>query len=112
MLRLEATLRRSAPLFAALGDETRLALIARIGSEGPISIATLTSGTEVTRQAVSKHLVVLERAGLIRASRAGRERRYEVRSAQLEELRRCLDVINRHWDDALARFKQHVEDEP
>jgi DNA-binding transcriptional ArsR family regulator len=110
MSKLEATLRRSAPLFAALGDETRLSLIARIGSAGPLSIAALTEGTDVTRQAVSKHLSVLERAGLIRATRAGRERHYEVHSAQLDELRRCLDVINRHWDDALARLKKHVEE--
>lgn len=103
-------MRKSAPLFAALGDETRLSIVARLGSEGPLSIVALTEGTEVTRQAISKHLSVLERAGLIRASKAGRERHYEVKSAQLNELRRCLDVINRHWDDALTRLKKHLED--
>ncbi|MET0286959.1 MAG: metalloregulator ArsR/SmtB family transcription factor [Polyangiales bacterium] len=110
MSRLDATLRRSAPLFAALGDETRLALMARIGSSGQLSIAALTEGTEISRQAVSKHLGVLERAGLVRASKTGRERHYEVKSAQLDELRRCLDVIHRHWDDALTRLKKHVEE--
>lgn len=104
------TLRRSAPLFATLGDETRPSLVARIGSAGGLSIAALTEGTDVTRQAVRKHLEVLERAGSIRATKAGRERHYEVRSAQLDEVRRCLDAINRHWDDALARLKKHVEE--
>lgn len=107
--RLEATLRRSVPLFAALGDETRLSLVTRLGREGPLSISALTEGTQVTRQAVTKHLGVLERAGLVRVSRLGRESHWEVRSAQLEEVRRCLDVITRHWDDALTRLKRHVE---
>jgi DNA-binding transcriptional ArsR family regulator len=110
MSKLDATLRRSAPLFAALGDETRLALVARIGSAGQLSITTLTEGTEISRQAVSKHLAVLERAGLVHASKTGRERHYEIKSAQLDELRRCLDLINRHWDDALTRLKRHVEE--
>lgn len=111
MSRLDATFRRSAPVFAALGDETRLSLVSRLGSEGPLSIVALTEGTDVTRQAVSKHLAVLERAGLVRASRQGRERHWEVRSAQLTELRRCLDVIGRQWEDALTRLKRHVEDD-
>lgn len=108
-VRLEPALRRSAPVFAALGDETRLALVVRLGREGPLSISTLTAGTEVTRQAVTKHLAVLARAGLVRSSQKGRERHWEVKSAQLAEARRCLDLISRQWDDALARLKEVVE---
>jgi DNA-binding transcriptional ArsR family regulator len=110
-MRAEASLRRSAPVFAALGDELRLTLVSRLGQEGPLSIASLTEGTAVTRQAVTKHLHVLEGAGLVRAARHGREQRWEVRSAPLSEARRCLDLVARHWDDALARLKKHVEEE-
>lgn len=109
--RLETTLRRSAPVFAALGDELRLTLVSRLGSEGPLSIASLTEGTQVTRQAITKHLHVLEGAGLVRASRHGREQHWEVRTAQLGEARRCLEMIGRQWDEALARLKQTLENE-
>jgi DNA-binding transcriptional ArsR family regulator len=109
--RLEANLKRSAPLFAALGDETRLLLVSRLGSEGPLSIASLTEGTRVTRQAVTKHLHVLAKAGLIRSVRQGREQHWQVRSAQIEEAQRCLALIARRWDDALARLRAAVEDE-
>ena len=109
MARPEPSLKRSAPVFAALGDELRLTLVTRLGSEGPLSITSLTEGTRVTRQAVTKHLHVLEGAGLVRAARQGREQHWEVRTAPLAEARRCLDVIARQWDDALARLKAAVE---
>jgi DNA-binding transcriptional ArsR family regulator len=102
-------LRASAPVFAALGDETRLRLVTRLGTDGPLSIARLTTGTDVTRQAVTKHLHVLADAGLARASRQGRERLWELAPEPLEEARRCLDLISEQWDEALARLKAAVE---
>ena len=102
-------LRASAPVFAALGDERRLRLLARLGTEGPLSIARLTRGTDVTRQAVTKHLHVLADAGLARGTRQGRERLWQLDPAALDEARRCLDLIAEHWDAALARLKAAVE---
>jgi len=86
-----------------------LRLVARLGTEGPLSIARLTAGTDVTRQAVTKHLVVLEGAGLARGIRQGRERLWQLELERLEEARRSLDLISRQWDDALARLKASVE---
>jgi DNA-binding transcriptional ArsR family regulator len=102
-------IRGSVLLFAALGDQTRLDLVARLSSGGPLSIARLTAGTEVTRQAITKHLAILAEAGLVRDSRVGRERLWEVETRQLEEARRCLERISSQWDDALARLKLAVE---
>jgi DNA-binding transcriptional ArsR family regulator len=101
--------RSSAPVFAALGDETRLNLVARLCTGGPLSIARLTDGTDVTRQAITKHLNVLEDAGLVRGIRMGRERLWEIEPRQLEEARRFLDRISQQWDAALGRLKLSVE---
>src|SRR5579884_4506652 len=95
----------AAPLFAALGDETRLALVDRLGAEGPQSITRLTVGSAVTRQAITKHLHVLAEAGLVHDTRRGRERIWALDTDRLDEARRSLDEIARHWDDALARLK-------
>jgi DNA-binding transcriptional ArsR family regulator len=100
----------AAPVFAALGDETRLRLVRRLCDDGPASITQLTSGSRVTRQAVTKHLRVLERAGIVRGQRRGRESLWKLEQAQLEEARRYLDLISLQWDNALARLKKHVED--
>jgi DNA-binding transcriptional ArsR family regulator len=99
----------AAPVFAALGDETRLRLVARLGAAGPLSIARLTTGTGVTRQAVTKHLHVLAGAGLARGIRQGRERLWRLEPAQLQEARRALDLISSKWDEALGRLKAAVE---
>jgi DNA-binding transcriptional ArsR family regulator len=99
-----------APVFAALGDEMRLRLVARLCADGPQSIAHLTAGTSVTRQAVTKHLRVLAEAGLARSSRLGRESIWELEPQKLEEVRRCLDHISAQWDEALGRLKAFVED--
>jgi DNA-binding transcriptional ArsR family regulator len=99
----------SAPIFAALGDKTRLELVARLCSGGPLSIARLTAGAAITRQAITKHLNILADAGLVRDIRVGRERLWEVETRQLEEARRCLERISSQWDDALARLKLAVE---
>src|SRR6266508_3250724 len=91
----------AAPLFAALGDETRLRLVVRLCAEGPLSIARLTEGADVTRQAVTKHLHVLAGARLVRGVRKGRERVWELEPETVEEARRCLDAISSQWDAAL-----------
>jgi DNA-binding transcriptional ArsR family regulator len=100
----------SAPVFAALGDETRLSLVAKLCAEGPQSIARLTAGSDVTRQAITKHLVVLEGAGLVRGARAGRERVWELETRRLEDARRALAKIAERWDGAIERLRAHVED--
>ncbi|MDB6088587.1 MAG: Transcriptional regulator, ArsR family [Gammaproteobacteria bacterium] len=88
-----------------------LDLVARLCAGGPLSIARLTAGADVTRQAITKHLNVLADAGIVRDLRVGRERLWEVEPRQLEEARRCLDRISRQWDEALARLKLAVEGE-
>lgn len=105
----KSALRTSASIFAALGDETRLRLIAVLCTGGTMSIAQLTSGTDITRQAVTKHLDVLAHAGLVRDVKAGRERLWEFEPTQLEEARRSLDVIAQQWDFALSKLKRAVE---
>jgi len=100
----------AAPLFAALGDETRLRLVSRLCEEGPLSIAKLTVRSQVTRQAISKHLRVLEGAGLVRGTRAGRESVWELEPRRLDEARRHLETIARGWDETLGRLKAFVED--
>jgi DNA-binding transcriptional ArsR family regulator len=100
---------KSAPLFAALGDATRLRLIAVLCAEGAMSIAQLTSGTDITRQAVTKHLQVLANAGLVRDIKVGRERLWEFERARLEEARRSLDLIAQQWGYALMKLKLALE---
>jgi DNA-binding transcriptional ArsR family regulator len=107
-----AGFRNSAPVFAALGDETRLRLVAFLCSSGAKSIAQLTSGTDITRQAVTKHLQVLSNAGLVRDVRAGRERLWELEPGRIEEARRSLELIEQQWDHALGKLKRAVEGTP
>jgi DNA-binding transcriptional ArsR family regulator len=102
--------RATAPLFAALGDETRLGLLSRLSAEGPLSIARLAAEVPITRQAVTKHLAMLAGAGLVRDVRAGRERRWELDPARLDEARRSLDAISAQWDQALSRLRSTVEE--
>jgi DNA-binding transcriptional ArsR family regulator len=99
-----------APLFAALGDETRLALVNRLSAEGPQSITRLTTGGAITRQAITKHLQILAEAGLVHDSRRGRERIWTLDANQLDEARRYLDQIAQRWDEALERLRQFVEE--
>jgi DNA-binding transcriptional ArsR family regulator len=102
-------LNHCAPIFAALGDETRLRLIAALCVGGAMSITQLTSGTDITRQAITKHLDVLAAAGLVRDVKVGRERLWEFEPTQVEEARRSLELIEQQWDRALARLKVAVE---
>jgi DNA-binding transcriptional ArsR family regulator len=102
----------SAHLFAALGDETRLRLVARLCHDGPMSITGLTAGSHVTRQGITKHLRVMEESGLVRSARRGRENVWQLDQRRVEDARRYLDAISKQWDDALARLREFVEDTP
>jgi len=102
-------LRGPAPVFAALGDETRLALVARLSGGEPRSISQLTRGSRLTRQAITKHLRVLESAELVRSVRAGRESRFELNPEPIKEIKRYLDRVSELWDRKLARLKSFVE---
>ena len=99
----------SATIFAALGDETRLRLVAVLCAGGMLSIAQLTAGTDITRQAVTKHLHVLAEAGLVQHVKSGRERLWQFEPSRLEAARRSLDRIARQWDHALGKLKAAVE---
>ena len=100
----------AAPLFAALGDETRLGLLDKLLNGEPQSIVQLTEGTRLTRQAVTKHLRVLQGAGVVRSDRVGRESRFELDPKPLVDARSYLDHASQQWDNALARLKALVEE--
>jgi DNA-binding transcriptional ArsR family regulator len=98
-----------APLFAALGDATRMRIVARLCEAGPLSIVRLTRGTRISRQAITKHLRALAAAGVVRSDRVGRERIWALQTARLEQARRSLDQISNQWDAALERLRAFVE---
>lgn len=101
----------AAALFAALGEPTRLGLVERLAGDGaPRSLGELAEGLPLSRQAVTKHLRVLEGAGLVTSARAGRETRYALRPERLDEARAYLDAVDRRWDAALARLRIHLDD--
>jgi DNA-binding transcriptional ArsR family regulator len=97
-------------VFAALGDETRLRLIAVLCAGSAMSIAQLTAGTEITRQSITQHLQVLAGAGLVRDVKVGRERLWAFEPAHLDAARRALESISQQWDQALLRLKAVVEE--
>ena len=103
-------LTEAVPVFAALGDATRLSLLGRLSVDGPLSITRLSEGTGVTRQAITRHLYALGDAGLVRNARRGRERVWELDLKRLENAKRCLDQIAAQWDAAADRLKAFVED--
>lgn len=105
-----ASLKARASVFAALGDETRLRVLDRLASGEPQSVARLTIGTDLTRQAVRKHLHVLESAGVVRFVRVGRESLFELETKPIEDLRTYLDHVSTQWDKALARLRALVEE--
>jgi DNA-binding transcriptional ArsR family regulator len=107
--RRSQNLREKAFRFSALGDDTRLALVHRLSRESPLSISELTEGSDVTRQAVTKHLRVLEDAGIVSGVRHGRESLFRIEERSIERARLDLDEISRQWDAALSRLKSHVE---
>jgi DNA-binding transcriptional ArsR family regulator len=99
----------AAPVFAALGDETRLGLVSRLSEDGPLSIARLTDGAGISRQAITKHLRALSAAGLVHGRRRGRERIWQLETRRLGEARRFLDHVSAEWDAALERLRKFVE---
>lgn len=104
-----ARLQAHAPVFAALGDETRLSLVVRLSCGRPRSISQLTAGTKLTRQAITKHLRVLQRIGMVHSTRAGRERLFEFNPQPIEGLKEYLALVSAQWDQALSRLKMFVE---
>lgn len=108
-IRKRAAAQTAAPVFSALGDEVRLQIVLRLSDSGPLSIARLTEGTRVTRQAISKHLRVLEDAGLACSAREGRESVWQLQRQRLDDAQRWLDGISAQWDAALGRLKDFVE---
>jgi DNA-binding transcriptional ArsR family regulator len=105
-----ARLVAKAPIFAAMGDGTRLSLVVKLSRGMPCSISQLTEGSELTRQAIAKHLRVLEVAGIVRSARAGRENLFKLDPKPLREIQEYLDSVSEQWDQALGRLKAFVED--
>lgn len=103
------TLRAHAALFAALGDETRLSVLARLCEGNPQSISALTTGTGLSRQAVTKHLRVLANTGIVHNMRVGRQSLFRLDLQPLADARAYLDEVSAQWDQALARLKSHLE---
>jgi DNA-binding transcriptional ArsR family regulator len=98
-----------APVFAALGDETRLWLVAQLCGGQPRSISQLTAGSELTRQAITKHLRVLESVRIVHSVRTGRESLFEFRPEPIDKIKSYLDLVSEEWDQALSRLKSFVE---
>jgi DNA-binding transcriptional ArsR family regulator len=98
-----------APVFAALGDKTRLSLLTKLSDGHTRSIARLSADTRMTRQALTKHLHVLENAGLLSSNRVGRESQFTFRPEAIAEARSYLDAVSAQWDDALSRLRAFVE---
>jgi DNA-binding transcriptional ArsR family regulator len=101
--------RGAATVFAALGDETRLWLVTRLCNQGPMSISGLTEGSKITRQAITKHLRVMEGARLVQCRRRGRESVWQLDERRVDEARAYLDVLAKQWDNALRRLREFVE---
>lgn len=99
----------SAHVFAALGDETRLTVVSRLSRGGPASITMLASGFPITRQAVTKHLRILERAGVVSSTPDGREVLWRVEQRPIDRAKRDLDAIARQWEGTLQRLKAFAE---
>jgi DNA-binding transcriptional ArsR family regulator len=108
--RKAARLRAHAPVFAALGDDTRLSLVAKLADGRPYSISQLTEGSTLTRQAITKHLRVLENVGMVHSSRAGRESLFAFNPQPIQGMKEYLDLVSEQWDQALSRLKSFVED--
>jgi DNA-binding transcriptional ArsR family regulator len=108
--RTERSLSGAALLFAALGDQTRLALLQQLSNRGPASITMLAERVPVmSRQGVTKHLRVLAAAGVVAGARQGREHVWALNPTRLADAQRTLVTIAHGWEDALARLKRHVE---
>lgn len=106
-----ARLKKAAPLFAALGDPVRLAMVTRLCQEGPLPTMRLKDTTAYSRQAVTKHLRLLERAGLVHSQRVGKDRLWRIEQERLAQVRHHLDQISAQWDATLERLRRFVEEE-
>ncbi len=106
----DIALQEAAPLFAALGEPTRLRLVTSLAESGPESITRLCDGLSVSRQAVTKHLQVLASAGIVRGRRSGRQHIWELTRERIDDARNYLDQIDAEWDATLARLKRMVEE--
>jgi DNA-binding transcriptional ArsR family regulator len=106
---MAAKRRLRAPVFAALGDEVRLSLVAKLCAGRPHSISQLTGGSTLTRQAITKHLRVLESVGIVHSIRKGRETHFEFDPQPIERMKQYLDFVSAQWDQALARLKSFIE---
>jgi DNA-binding transcriptional ArsR family regulator len=104
------SVRAKAAVFAALGDETRLTLLTKLSGGRRCSIAELTEGTKLTRQAVTKHLRVLERVRIVHATREGRESVFHFDPRPVMEMKEYLELVSQQWDGALLRLKAFVEE--
>ena len=107
----EPRLRITAPIFAALGDPIRLAMVSRLCAAGPLPTIRLKQATSVSRQAITKHLRLLEDAGLVKSERSGRDRLWRIETRRLTEVRRYLDQISSQWDATLERLRKFVEED-
>jgi DNA-binding transcriptional ArsR family regulator len=107
---LAAQRQTRATVFAALGDETRLSLVAKLSGGRPYSISQLTRGSRLTRQAITKHLRVLERVGIVRSVRRGRESRFQFDPQPIVGMKDYLEFVSKQWDQALSRLKSFVEE--
>ena len=107
---LAARGRAHAPVFAALGDETRLVLVAKLSGGQPCSISQLTKGSKLTRQAITKHLRVLESVGLVHSTPSGRESIFELDTRPFKDIGEYLEFVSKQWDHALGRLKSFIED--
>ena len=104
--------RAIADVFFALGDGTRLSVVRKLRAGGALSATALSDGAKVTRQAIVKHLRVLESAGLVRNEKRGREVLYELDARRVDEAREFLEGISSGWDRAIARLRRAVEEPP
>lgn len=104
-----ARLENYAPVFAALGDETRLSIVAKLAQGSPQSISQLTEGSELTRQAVTKHLRVLESVGLVSSTFSGRENLFQLDTRPFKNISEYLEFVSTQWDQALSRLKTFVD---
>src|SRR5262245_35138510 len=106
-----AALKQRASVFAALGDVTRLAVLTKLMSGEPQSISRLTAGTRLSRQAVTKHLRVLEGVGVVRGERSGREALFKLEPRPIDDARKYLEAVSKQWDQALERLRSFVDEE-
>lgn len=107
-MRSRSTLESTAGLFAALGDRNRLKLVKRLCDSGPSSITNLAEGLELTRQAVTKHLRVLEKGGLVTSSKAGREQIFSLEQKRFSVAQDYIESVSNRWDNAINRLKAHL----